>query len=114
MKEEEKIIISALNSAEENHLIEFEVAGLMHRSSKAIKRAEDLMYEEFVYLVKEPTNPHDKNAIKVITADDIHIGYVPRFLCTDVAELMDGDMDIAYVDYIKYGKHCPFVHLYME
>uniref|UniRef100_A0AB33JED0 HIRAN domain-containing protein n=1 Tax=Prevotella sp. GTC17262 TaxID=3236797 RepID=A0AB33JED0_9BACT len=95
------------------HSIEFEVAGLTHRSQKAINRAEELADGETVYLIKDPTNPYDENAIKIMTDDDIHIGYVPRFLCTEVAELMDGDTGIAYVDYINYGKYCPFVHLYM-
>lgn len=102
-----------LPSFKNEHLIEFEVAGLTHRSPEAIDRAGELSYGETVYLVKEPDNPYDEGAIKIMTDDDIHIGYVPRYLCAEVAGLMDGDTGIAHVDYINYGKYCPFVHLYM-
>ena len=104
---------SASFKEEQPHLVEFEVAGLTYCSPEAIDRAGELFYGEIVYLVKDPTNPYDEGAIKVMTDDDIHIGYVPRYLCTEIADLMGGDTGIAHVDYINYGKYCPFVHLYI-
>lgn len=104
---------SLLPSLKNEHLIEFEVAGLTYRPPEAMDRARKLFFGEKVCLVKEPDNLHDERAIKIMTDDDIHIGYVPRFLCTEVSNLMDGDTGIAYVDYINYGRLCPFVHLYI-
>lgn len=91
----------------------FEVAGLSYRPKEAQERAEILMSNESVYLEKEPTNPYDSNAIKVYSSDHIHLGYVPKYLCSEILEKMDDDTVIAYVDYVKSGRYCPFVHLYM-
>ena len=46
----------------------------------------DFLYrirEDVVELVPEPTNPHDKNAIKILM-DGVLIGYVPADLCLKV------------------------------
>ena len=94
-------------------ILMFEVAGLSYRSKEAQERAEILMSNESVYLEKEPTNPYDSNAIKVYSSDHVHLGYVPKYLCSELLEKMDDDTIIAYVDYVKSGKYCPFVHLYM-
>lgn len=94
-------------------ILMFEVAGLSYRPKEAQERAEILMSNESVYLEKEPTNPYDSNSIKVYSSDHVHLGYVPKYLCSEILEKMDDDTVIAYVDYIKSGKYCPFVHLYM-
>lgn len=39
-------------------------------------------------LEREPDNKHDPNAIKLLF-NDVHIGYVPRDVAEDVAELLD-------------------------
>lgn len=92
----------------------FELAGLYYRPKKAKERARELMSKESVFLEKDPTNPHDPNAIRVYSYDDIHLGYVPRYLCSEILEYMDKEnASIAYVDYISYGREdYPFVHLY--
>ena len=92
----------------------FELAGLYYRSKKAKERARELMSKESVFLEKDPTNPHDPNAIRVYSYDDIHLGYVPRYLCSEILEYMDKEnASIAYVDDISYGREdYPFVHLY--
>lgn len=94
-------------------ILMFEVAGLSYRPKEAQERAEILMSNESVYLEKEPTNPYDSNAIKVYSSDHVHLGYVPKYLCSELLEKMDDETIIAYVDYVKSGKYCPFVHLYM-
>ena len=94
-------------------ILMFEVAGLSYRSKEAQERAEILMSNESVYLEKDPANPYDSNAIKVYSSDHVHLGYVPKYLCSEILEKMDDDTVIAYVDYVKSGKYCPFVHLYM-
>ncbi len=92
----------------------FELAGLYYRPKKAKERARKLMSNESVFLEKDPTNPHDPNAIRVYSYDDIHLGYVPKHLCSEILEYMDKEnASIAYVDYISYGREdYPFVHLY--
>ena len=94
-------------------ILMFELAGLSYRSKEAKERAEILMSNESVYLEKEPTNPYDSNAIKVYSFDHVHLGYVPKYLCSEILEKMDDETIIAYVDYVKSGRDCPFVHLYM-
>ena len=97
-----------------NEVLLFELAGLYYRPKKAKERARELMSKESVFLEKDPTNPHDPNAIRVYSYDYIHLGYVPRYLCSEILEYMDKEnASIAYVDYISYGREdCPFVHLY--
>ena len=92
----------------------FELAGLYYGPKKAKERARELMSNESVFLKKDPTNPHDPNAIRVYSYDDVHLGYVPKYLCSEILEYMDREnASIAYVDYISYGREdYPFVHLY--
>ena len=92
----------------------FELAGLYYGPKKAKERARELMSNESVFLEKDPTNPHDPNAIRVYSYDNVHLGYVPKYLCSEILEYMDREnASIAYVDYISYGREdYPFVHLY--
>lgn len=92
----------------------FELAGLYYGPKKAKERARELMSNESVFLEKDPTNPHDPNAIRVYSYDYVHLGYVPKYLCSEILEYMDREnASIAYVDYISYGREdYPFVHLY--
>lgn len=43
-------------------------------------------------LQREPSNPHDENAIKVLSPDpdNIHIGYVAKEVAAELAPIMDG------------------------
>jgi len=43
-------------------------------------------------LVREPDNPHDKNAIRVMLGDK-KLGYVPRAIAKDLAPQMDAGKD---------------------
>jgi hypothetical protein len=40
-------------------------------------------------LVREPDNPHDPHAIKVLLFDAIFLGYVPKHIAMVLAPLMD-------------------------
>jgi hypothetical protein len=42
-------------------------------------------------LLREPSNPHDSNAIMILSPDPdaIHIGYVAKEIAVDVAPVMD-------------------------
>lgn len=39
------------------------------------------------FLIPEPTNPHDSNAIKVMI-DNVHVGYIPSDLCSDFKRII--------------------------
>jgi len=43
-----------------------------------------------VRLVREPQNPHDPHAVKVVTGDGWHLGYLPAKLAGRLAPAMDG------------------------
>jgi hypothetical protein len=48
-------------------------------------------------LQRDPGNPHDANAVKVLDADGAQAGWVPRDLAVDVAAALDGDRPYAAV-----------------
>lgn len=62
-------------------LSDFPVSGVYYRSSDAIDRAISLQEGEEIVLIPEPENSYDVNAIKVMTKDNYHIGYIPRGMC---------------------------------
>lgn len=55
----------------------FVVAGSQYRSDEAIERANGLEFQEKLFLEWEKDNPHDPYAVKVLTDDGYHIGYMP-------------------------------------
>ena len=55
----------------------FVVAGTQYRSDEAIERANGLEFQEKLFLEWEKDNPHDPYAVKVLTDDGYHIGYMP-------------------------------------
>lgn len=57
--------------------IDFRIAGTQYRSDEAIERANGLELFELLYLEWEKDNPQDPYAIKVLTDDGYHIGYMP-------------------------------------
>ena len=59
--------------------IDFPIAGITHR-----ERIGDYLGEHVGTMEEEPDNPYDANAIKVLTADGHHVGYVPRDYIFDV------------------------------
>jgi hypothetical protein len=62
----------------------FKVAGTSFRKKEANAFVKDLATHEVgptIYLEREPDNEHDTFAIKVMTEDNKHIGYVPSGDC---------------------------------
>lgn len=57
--------------------IDFRITGTQYRSDEAIERANGLELFELLYLEWEKDNPQDPYAIKVLTDDGYHIGYMP-------------------------------------
>lgn len=106
--------VSSEPTPPERDVFSFRLAGLYYRSDEAQKRARELMSNESVFLEKDPTNPHDPNAIRVYSDNHVHLGYVPRHLCSEILAYMDETNSyVAYVDYIISGLDTPFVHLYI-
>lgn len=54
-----------------------------------------------VKLLEEPTNPHDKDAIRVVIAGEL-VGYIPRENCPHVKEIL-GRHEIKYISSFIYG-----------
>lgn len=71
--------------------------GISHREDSEYERYKNLVDGEKVLLVKEPSNPYDKNAIKVLTQDGYHIGYLAR----DYARNLNRSLN----NFISYGWH---------
>lgn len=56
-----------------------------HKTSNKL----DFKLNDQVYLVPEPDNIHDRNAIKVLTKKGIKIGYIPKLNNTEILDLME-------------------------
>ncbi|WP_419032159.1 HIRAN domain-containing protein, partial [Dysgonomonas gadei] len=85
--------------------IECWVNGMYYRSYSAKYIARYLKVGDSVYLKREPTNPYDHCAVKVISRGE-HIGYIPASLSTEVTNgiIQHGynvyvSENIAYEDY---------------
>lgn len=79
----------------------FLIAGLQHRCSKAA--LEQFRENDSVVLVREPSNPHDPNAVQVRRLGR-HVGYLPRDLAMQVAPCMDAAWATkAWIDVVRPG-----------
>lgn len=63
------------------------VAGVTFENRQRLIRR--MSVGETVSLVRDPYNPHDSNAIKVINSNGDHIGFIPK----EIAVTMAGNMD---------------------
>jgi len=59
--------------------------------TKYANMAESMSLErgDFVRLLREPQNPHDKNAIKAVSSSGTKIGYIPRKIAMHLAHGLD-------------------------
>lgn len=66
--------------------LSFDVAGTSH--SKDIKKCKEyLKVNKKLYLIPEPDNVYDANAIKIVFEENgkfFHLGYVPRYYCKEL------------------------------
>lgn len=108
---------SELKPAQEKHII-FDIAGIyyykdnLHKAGtinrKYYLKDEDLIglgrksiyrfrYDKPLTLEEEPTNKHDKNAIKILVGG-FHVGYVPAEFCAKVKQIIKNNAitDIKY------------------
>ncbi len=68
-------------------------------------RYKDLIDGEKVLLVKEPSNPYDKYAIKVLSQDGYHIGYLAKEYAKKFRNLLG---DVAYGWHYHYDEKYDF------
>lgn len=103
-------------SSKRQRKIDFAVAGVTYRidNLESIGREDKAYYKDDDELIKtrkkpvykyhfpntftvefEPDNPNDRNAIKILV-DNVHIGYVPKELCTTVKKYITNDAVESY------------------
>jgi hypothetical protein len=51
----------------------FNIAGFSYRGS-----LKDVKKGDILQMVPDPTNPYDSNAIKIVSKDGKHLGFVPK------------------------------------
>ena len=95
-------------------LSDFTIAGTYYRTQEEIFCAENLQIGEELVLEKEPTNEFDKNAIKVLTEDGYHIGYIPKELCRMFNDILVGCEYRVLVNKIVNASSAPYVHVKVE
>ena len=79
------------------HSVDFNVVGLQHRLTQSTRRMMLAKINEgspiFCRLEREPDNPVDENAVKVVIQEgsykDMHIGYVPAVIADPLSLLLD-------------------------
>ncbi|MFC2064280.1 HIRAN domain-containing protein [Chloroflexota bacterium] len=67
--------------------IETRVVGVTYDGRQAV--VAQLREEESVLLVRDPRNPFDHNAIKVVRQDGQQIGFLDRYLAAELASQLD-------------------------
>jgi single-stranded-DNA-specific exonuclease len=69
------------------HIIETRVVGVTFENRQAVVAL--LTEREQVFLIREPENAFDSNAVKVVRWDHKQIGYLDRYLARNLAPRMD-------------------------
>ena len=82
--------------------IEFDIAGIHYRTALAKETILSLDILSDIHFIKEPNNPYDKFAIKIVH-DRKRIGYVPAHESSKVTQLIDNEQ-IYKIQVIDSGK----------
>lgn len=88
----------------------FYMAGVRHYLGCAgddCEKAIDVTRGDEVFLVKEPENSADSNAIKVMNEKDEHLGYIPRYYNKAFTRIMNEERVFnCYVSNVDKSKCC--------
>lgn len=84
--------------------IVFEIAGTMYRDVNAVREA--IYQNAKVFLISEPTNLYDKNAIRIESEHGVHLGYVPSYM---VCEFDEPSVFNCKIKFIEEGEKAPFI-----
>ena len=87
-----------------------EVKGTSYRSIEAIERARMLDVDEPLRLEREPSNPKDIYAIKVVTMDGYDIGYIPKDYSAILSRNIDAFVD-CFVDKVVDSASAPYIYI---
>ena len=79
----------------------FTIVGTSHRNKHEISAANIVKKGEIILLEKEPDNEFDKNAVKVLTLDGDHIGYVSSVKAQIISDYMKEQYGYAVVDRVE-------------
>lgn len=79
------------------YLNKFFLHGVRWMPPAAHQRLENLGRDEALYVMTDPCNPFDENAVAVRTEDRFLIGYVPRYLAHDVHKLL-GECEPEFIE----------------
>lgn len=82
-----------------------EVVGMDYRSKEAQKRYNELRDGEKVLLVKESNNPYDENAVKVVSQDGYHMGFLARDYAKKYKNILK---ELTYGWHYHYDEHHDF------
>jgi tricorn protease-like protein len=67
------------------------LVGVSHRTLEEKLLVKDLAEGDEVFLIRDPENEYDSNAIKVIDADNNHLGFITSKEAKELAPLLDDD-----------------------
>ena len=79
----------------------FTIVGTSHRNKHEISAANIVKKGEIILLEKESDNEFDKNAVKVLTLDGDHIGYVSSGKAQIISDYMKEQYGYAVVDRVE-------------
>lgn len=95
-------------------LSDISIVGTFYRTSEEISRAENLQIGEEIFLVRDPGNSFDKNAIKVMTKDNYHIGYIPKNLCRMFNDILIECKYRVFVNEVRMAPNAPYIYIKVE
>ena len=64
--------------------VEFRIAGWQYGPGESM--LSEIRAGETLLLEPEPNNPYDPNAVQILTRSGVKLGYVPRYLTSDLAD----------------------------
>ncbi len=73
------------------------IVGWRHREIESQVRVQKLTRGTPLVLLPEPENPHDKNAVKVMSPEGLFLGYIPRQYSEEVAEAVRSEIPLQSV-----------------
>ena len=89
--------------------------GLKYMPIASQEAASQLCVNDMLILLPEPENIYDKNAIKVLTKDNIHIGYIPTSCCDHVLSMIKKNEHLnAKVGIINNTETIPFIDIKLK
>lgn len=111
VEEEKKHIrnLSSTSTKENEYAVSFKIKGLQYREEDEQEAAYGLEEGDSLELEEEPDNEYDPFAIKVMTEEGYHIGYVEaskaKRICTNMSDLIECRVDrvVEYEDLHIYA-----------